>query len=435
MSKQTLWQKFLSFFTFNKLIVLGTLLGVGLGLYAKPLADFLEPVGMSYFSLLMMTILPIVFTSLIINIVNALKTDTLKKRVVKILVYFFVISFVTSFLCLSLTYISKSKLVVTPQAEKIISRKLNVIEYYPAEAPKQYVEKNLSDTNTSNKASAKVQFFLEQVSPKNLFADLSGGVSLKVIIIALFIGVALGVIPWKKQHNLMLEVIDATNKIFNKIFNWLMAAMPIGSCFVTAGSIAMIDSGTLISMLKLAAMMYILMVILAILYVTIFCFQLRISLLEFFKKFKEPTILAFVSSTYIAIPSSVRALKTFKLSHELIDVLVNLGAAANKQGKVLTLSAVTAFIASYYHINLDLTQIFTLCFIIALMGPFATGSGVNIAPILISIASIASIPTAVAIVVLIAVNILAGWVEGVVGIYATFSLLSLTAKIKGAPSR
>lgn len=410
---------FLSFLESPKAMILGIIIGTLLGIFFKPLAVYVKPLANSYFSLITMCILPIIFTSVITGLADLLKI-TKSKIMLKIMLFFLGGLLIISFLCAAGGTILKPTLKFNSQNEAHIASIISSVEEYPSS--RQSLEKQ--------QINPKLADFLNTITPDNIFAALAEGLSIKVLIVAILIGIASGKIKGPKASN-FIALVGATKDIFDIIFKWMLYLLPLGLCFAFTSSLSSANVNILKASLQIIGLIYLLGIILLAIYLAIICITTKKSIFSILKILKEPTILGFLTSSYfIPIPATIKAFKnrSLNLNPSLVELIVPLFAVVNHHGKILLLSVLTIFVAKFYGIDLNTPQLIMALFTATILGAFAVGQGMLLAPVFMIIAKTLGIPPDIGILFLVAITPVISNLQTLVTIFANFSLTVLLAK-------
>ena len=205
-----------------------------------------------------------------------------------------------------------------------------------------------------------VMMFFDQVTPKNIIEALSQGLSLQVVVLAILIGIALGVTRTKQTKN-MLSLVKAIDEIFKSIFGWLLYVLPFGLCGLFAQIGANFNFMMISTLMRFVILFYIVGIFLLLVYQIIFCVFSKTRFFHSLKVLKRTMILTFlVESSVITLPLTLSALEELKIDKKIAGLIMPLGVVINQHGKVLFFALLTIFICNLYGIHLS---VYNLIFI------------------------------------------------------------------------
>lgn len=300
----------------SSIILLGSIIiGMIVGLIFKDKTSVLKPFGDLFLNMLLVIIVPLIFTT-IVSSIGKLKTPKKMSKVLISIIATFVITSLVSVL-IGLGFAKSIKLVdnkntnaikeVLKENEK--AKKENV----------NYLEKTVNTITTDN--------FNNLLSNDNLIA---------LIIFACLFGIALNLS--KERGKKLLDIIDDTSYIIQKIIKILMYYAPIGlGCYFAA------LVGTFGSTLALGYTKMFIIYLVACLFVYFIVYSLyaflsygKEGLKSYWKNIIPPTICALATcSSAASIPINTTASKKIGVDSEIADTMIPLGTSFHKDGSII----------------------------------------------------------------------------------------------------
>lgn len=318
-------------------IMIGLILGIIVGLFfvsaPKIATTYIQPIGTLFLNLIKMTIVPLVFASLVVGAASIGDVKKLGRIGGKTMIYFFVTTAIAILIGLILANIFKPGVGVTlVQASK----------------PK------------ATEAPSIVQTLLDIV-PTNPIDALAKGNMLQIIFFALFTGIGATFIGEKGQA--YLKFCDSLAEIMYKITEIIMNLAPYGVFALIVPVIATNGPKVLLPLAKLIVVCYLGFILHAII---AYSFSVRafskISPKEFFKGASPATAIAFsTSSSSGTLPITIKTAKeTFGVSDSIASFVLPLGTTINMDGTAIYQGVCAIFIAQAYGIPLTIGQQLTI---------------------------------------------------------------------------
>lgn len=296
-------------------------------------------VGNGFIELIKMTVVPLIFTSLVCGISSFSDTKKLGKVGAKTLFIFLVTTLIAIFISLILTSFIK-----------------------PGEGINATFVKSCCDcANNVQSASPKspVDIILD-IIPSNPIKSMSKGNLLQILVFASFFGVSLGMIGEKSQK--VIEFFNITNDAIMKIVSIIMKLAPIGVFALISNTVYSTGFESLIGILKLILTVVIALAIQAFaVYGTIYKLGTKLSFIDFLKNYSEVAGISFsTSSSNAALPFSMKMMEKMNVEKSIYQFVLPIGATVNMAGTAIMQCASAMFIAQAYNIPLSLNAILTI---------------------------------------------------------------------------
>lgn len=317
-------------------IAIGAVLGLIAGLlFGGKMAGF-KVVGDLFLRLMQMPIILLIMTA-VIEAVGSLKPKELGRLGAKTLTLFAVTTAVAGCIGLAAAYIIKPGVGLVTQ---------DVFDISKVTVP-------------------KISSFSEQLLgfvSNNMFASMSNGNNLQVIIIAILFGITLSIYGSKYEKNPVLDGIKNINKVVMQFIFIIIQILPFAIFSFVSYAVGVIGSQVIATLGKLIFANFIGALLMLIVFAVLTCLYCGVSPIKFFPKIGKMTIIALMSaSSAVTLPTKMEdGEKKFGISPRINRFIAPLGMSMNSDGAVLffCLSAVT--IAQVFNIPMNGSQIINL---------------------------------------------------------------------------
>lgn len=318
-------------------IMLGLVLGVAVGLafVSNPgIANtYIKPFGTLFLNLIKMTIVPLVFASLVVGAASIGDVKKLGRIGGKTMVYFFVTTALAILIGLVAANIFKPGVGISLAG---------------------------AAAQEATKAPSIIQTFLD-IIPTNPVDAMVKGNMLQIIFFAVFSGVAATYIGEKGQP--YVKICDSVAEIMYKITEVIMGLAPYGVFALIVPVIASNGPKVLLPLIKVILVCYVAFFLHALLTYS-FAVKIwsKISIGQFFKGASPATAIAFsTSSSAGTLPVTLRIVqKVFGVSESIASFVLPLGTTINMDGTAIYQGVCAVFIAQAYGIPLTIGQQITI---------------------------------------------------------------------------
>jgi DAACS family dicarboxylate/amino acid:cation (Na+ or H+) symporter len=356
-------------------------------------SNITEPIGQLFLRLLLMIVVPLVFSSLVVGVAGIGDIRKLGRIGLKSFAYCLVISAISVVIGLTLAN------TIRP-GERIDAETKAKLEARFGNDAKKRVE-DQARQNETNKDSALLQV-VKTIVPANPVAAVAGETPnmLHLMFFALIIGVAVTLIPFEGTAPL-LRGLQALYEITAKIIEIIMKFAPY------AVACLLFNNTARFGLDLLQALGWFMVTVLAGLAIHMFgvyslsvYFLSRISPLEFFRRIKTVILTAFsTSSSNATLPTALRVSEeNLGVPQEINSFVLTVGATANQNGTALYEGVTVLFLAQLAGVDLSLGQQLMVVYLAILGGvgtagvpsgsiPFIIGvlATINVNPALIAI--------------------------------------------------
>jgi aerobic C4-dicarboxylate transport protein len=351
-------------------IVIGTLFG----LVAPGLAVQMRPLGDGFIKLIRMLIAPIVFATVVVGIAKMGDMKEVGRIGLKALVYFEVVT--TLALIIGLVVVN----VLRPGAG------LNV-------DPNSLNTQSIQTYTSSAEHLNGVDFFLN-IIPATVFDAFTKGDVLQVLLFSILFGAALAHFGERGQP--LVHLIDELSHVLFGIVRLIMYLAPVGAFGSIAFTIGTYGLGTLLSLGKLIAGVWLTSALFIFLVLGAICWLSGFSLLKFLRYIKEEIFLIFgTTSAEIAMPRIMAKLENLGCARTVVGLTVPTGYSFNLDGSAVYLTMAAVFIAQAMNIPLDIGQQIGLLAVLMLTSKGAASvAGAGFVTLAATLSSTGALPVA-----------------------------------------
>lgn len=366
-------------------------------------ANITEPVGQLFLRLLLMTVVPLVFASLVVGVAGIGDIRKLGRVGLKSFAYTFVISAISVVIGLTLAN------TIRP-GERIDAATAAALEARYSSAATKQVE-DAKKISSSDSAFMQV---VKTLVPSNPLASIAGVPSnpstatsagtpdmLHLMFFALFIGIAITLLS-ERAAAPFVRVMDALYQISAKIIDIIMKFAPFAVACLLFNNTARFGLDLLGALLwfVLTVLFGLALHMFGVYSLSIY-FLSRISPLEFFRRVKTVMLTAFsTSSSNATLPTALRVSEeNLGVPREINSFVLTVGATANQNGTALYEGVTVLFLAQLAGIDLTLGQQITVAYLAILGGIGTAGIPSGSIPfIVIVLATIGVNPALIAII-------------------------------------
>jgi len=389
-------------------ILIGLLVGVIAGLTANyvwggdnpnvvwAVENFTRPVGQLFLNLLLMIVVPLVFSSLIVGVAGIGDIRKLGRIGFKSFAYTLIISGISVVIGLTLANTIRPGERISAETAAELKEEFSSGASAAADAQKRAAE--------ASQAESALMQVVRTIVPSNIFNSLSGRSPnmLHIMFFALIIGIAITLLP-DPVSDPFVKVMESLFAITAKIIDIVMKFAPYAVACLLFNNIAQFGLELLQSL-----GWFVLTVLLGLaihffgIYSLSIWFLSRINPLEFFKRVRTVILTAFsTSSSNATLPTALR------ISHENLGVpkeinsfVLTVGATANQNGTALYEGVTVLFLAQLAGADLTLALQLTVVYLAILGGIGTAGVPSGSIPFIIGILFMIGIDPALIAIIL-----------------------------------
>ena len=315
-------QKLKRFTNTNTLVMLGIIFGVFFGIFMPELAIKQKVLGQIFIALLKMIVVPLVFASIFIAISGLGSLEQLKNIGLRTITLYLITTALSTFLAIFAMNMVKIGQAVSAEG----------LSFAAAETIKPF----------------SFEAMLLSFIPTNVFASLTQGAMMQVIVFSILFAVA-SLYLAEHHQNLLRDFFTGVNNAMLKIAEWVIKLTPIGVFSLLSYVIA--EEGIKVI---LGLWSYVLVVIVVILLhgiITLPAVLLilgRINPYRYLWKIKEASIMAFsTASSAATLPVSIKtAEEKGGISKQSAGFVLPLGATVSMDGTAAYLVVAVLYIAN-----------------------------------------------------------------------------------------
>lgn len=377
-------------------ILAGIFLGLIFGLFYKSMVPYVSPFGTIFCDLFGLCLLPIIFFSVVLGLTKLLRSPGMFKRLPIILGVYFVAMSLPVLMGLVAGIIGTPKHVISSDASISLGRIIKNTDYYSLKE-KKWVSHDLSEViETKN----LVSYFV----PKNVFADLAEGLSIKTILLALLFGVFLGLVKSEVTTEL-IKYFDLLHAVFRKLLNWILCFLPLGLVGLFAQALSEMNLLLVKSLAILVLVLYVSGLVLLIFYHAILSYSFKESFGKVISKFRYVLMLGFLlESAIIPLPTAASVIKNKFPKSQLSEMLLSVGLVINQHGKILLFILMTLFMVNFYQISLPWADFIFVIFLCMITGVVANGKLTFLAPVYMVICTLVGLPAEMGVLILMTLD-------------------------------
>jgi dicarboxylate/amino acid:cation (Na+ or H+) symporter, DAACS family len=356
------------------------------------LANVTEPIGQLFLRLLLMTVVPLVFSSLAVGVAGLSDIRKLGRIGVKSFAYCGVISIISVVIALALVNLVK------PGKRLDAETAAGLQERYGDDA-----RNRVKDVTQGQQTSPVMVQFVKMLVPANPVAAIATETPnmLQLMVFALVFGVALALVSPERTKGLV-SMLEGLYAVSAKIIDLIMRMAPY------AVACLLFNNTARFGLDLLAALgWFILTVLLGFVLHMFGTYSLSVSLLsrisprDFFRAIKTVMLTAFSTSSSVAtLPTTLRVTEeNLGVPREINSFVLTVGATANQNGTAIYEGVTVLFLAQLAGVDLSLGQQLMVAGL-AILGGFGTAGvpGASIPFIVVVLATIHVNPALIAIV-------------------------------------
>lgn len=374
-------------------IIIGLLIGAGTGLAINFMVggenpnvkwvveNFTRPIGQLFLNLLLMIVIPLVFSSLVVGIAGIGDFRKLGRIGLKTFGFAVVFSAISVVIGLTLANVIKPGERVSPDVKE------KLIQEFAGEGAKRVEDQQQSAE--AAKQDTALMSAIKTIVPRNIFNSISSPSPnlLHIVFFAAMIGVAITLLPTQVGAPFM-GLMESIFAITAKIIDIVMKFAPYAVACLLFNNISVFGLDLLQSL-----GWFIVTVILALAIHMFGTFSLAVAFmsklnpLEFFRRIKTVVLTAFsTSSSNATLPTTLRvAEENLGVPREINTFVCTVGATVNQNGTALYEGVTVLFLAQLAGLDLALSVQLAVVYLAILGGIGAAGVPSGSIPFIIGI--------------------------------------------------
>ncbi len=324
-------------------LILGAILCVMPDGYLKNtiiIDEVLNLIGNGYLNLIKMTIVPFVFTSLVMGITSATDVRQVGRIGSKTLVIYMITTIIGSLFGILGGMVLK---------------------------PGVGVNLGSFDLSTSySNVETSVSGVLLDFIPTNIVSSFADGKMIHIVVFAVFVGIAISLVGEKAAP--VQRFNESLAHIMLKIVNIVMSLTPYGVCALMARTLATLGFEIIVTLAKYCASeIFLFFVFGLVVYGIMFRVFTGQSYFKMLRKYSKIALVPFsTSSSNATIPYSINFCRSVGVSEKVAAFTIRLGATLNMDGTAIMQGMTFIFVSQLYNIELTWPMIFTIIITITL---------------------------------------------------------------------
>jgi dicarboxylate/amino acid:cation (Na+ or H+) symporter, DAACS family len=354
-------------------------------------AQVAEPIGQLFLRLLLMTVVPLVFTSLVAGVAGIGDVRRLGRVGIKCLVYTLVVSVISVAIGLGLANSIRPGTRIDPATrESLMAR-------FSSEASRQ-------TQAAASSTTAPLMTLVQTVVPANPLESAARSTPdmIAIMFFALMFGIALTLVR-PETAKPIIALFDGIFEVVAKIVAIVLKLAPIGVAALIFTMTARFGFGFLVGLgwfvgtvlLGLALHMF-------VVYSAALKFVARVSPLEFFRRIKTVALTAFsTSSSNATLPTALRVSEmNLGVPKDIGSFVLTVGATANQNGTALYEGVTVLFLAQLVGYDLSIGQQLTVLYLAILGGIGTAGVPSGSIPFVIAVLHTVGLDTSLIAIIL-----------------------------------
>lgn len=324
-----------------------------------------QPIGQLFLRLLLMIVVPLVFSSLVVGVAGIGDIRKLGRVGLKSFGYCLVISAISVVIGLTLANSIRPGKRIDPNTSAALQQR------YATDATKTVEEAKKASTATPKPLMAVV----ETIVPKNPFFAVAGENPnmLHLMFFALVIGIAITLIPVRITAPL-LRVLEALYEITAKIIEMIMKFAPYAVACLLFNNTARfgLDLLQALGWFVVTVLLGLSLHMFGVYSLSVY-FLSRLSPIDFFRRIKTVILTAFsTSSSNATLPTALRiSEENLGVPQEINSFVLTVGATANQNGTALYEGVTVLFLAQLAGVDLSIGQQLMVVYL-AILGGIGT---------------------------------------------------------------
>lgn len=357
--------------------------------------NFTEPIGQLFLNLLLMIVVPLVFSSLVVGVAGIGDIRKLGRIGAKSFAYCLIVSAISVVIGLFLANTIRPGEKINPET------KAKLEEKYKGDAVKRVEDQKKADEAAKNDSA--LMSVVKTVVPKNVFNSISGENPnmLHIMFFALIIGIAITLLPSRVSAP-FVSFMESTFAITSKIIDLIMKFAPFAVACLIYNNVALFGLDLIMSL-----GWFVLTVLLALgihffgVYSLSVALLSRINPITFFSRVRTVILTAFsTSSSNATLPTALRVSEeNLNVPKEINSFVLTVGATANQNGTALYEGVTVLFLAQLAGVQLDFATQLMVVYLAILGGIGTAGVPSGSIPFIIGILAMIGVnPALIAII-------------------------------------
>lgn len=393
-------------------IGMAVIFGVVVGLSFPSASVSIGGINETLANLLRMCVIPIVVSSLIVEVVSFLKSAE-SSNIKKFIFISLLVSIILS------VFAAVMAVIFDPGTHTHFAGHSDLTEKIMEAS---IVERGISEPIAQESQQNFFDIFAQSV-PKNIFGAFSHNKTLQIIFFTIVFALALSTVP---QANVLHDFFQVTRQSFLKIFGYVLTFLPLLVFTSTALAVSTVGVQVFLDMIPFLKILLLLLSVVFLANLMILRYVLKAPLWEIFKQLETSMLIAFSGSVLAAAFPALDFFKKFgHTDKQFMKIIAPISMFLNKFGNILYFCLSCFFIGQLYGHPFSPEQIlFILSFsIIGGIASAGTTEGIT-GLLLVSILDPLSIPSEQVVFILSGLDFLVSPFLAIITIQTNIMLLS-----------
>lgn len=355
-------------------VVCGIVIGIAVGFLMPETAQKLKIFGDSFIKLIKMMIAPIIFCTVVVGIAKMGHMKDVGRVGIKALVYFEAMSTIALIIGLIVVNLLQPGAGINADPATLDTR---AIASYATAAQAHSTEE-----------------FLLNIIPSTVVDAFAKGEILQVLLFAILFGIALNYLGPGGQR--VLRLLDETGHVLFRIIEMIMQLAPLGAGGAMAFTIGKYGLGTLLSLGKLMAGVYLTCLLFVFLVLGTVARLAGFSLWRFLVYIREEILIVLgTSSSESVLPRMMEKLERLGCDRSVVGLVIPTGYSFNLDGTSIYLTMAAIFVAQVTNVSLTLGDQLTILAILLLTSKGAAAvTGGGFITLAATLSSVGKVPVA-----------------------------------------
>ncbi len=342
------------------------------------------PIGQIFLRLLFMLVVPLIFSALVLGVVEMGDPRRLGRIGVKTLAYTVVVSAIAVLIGVTLVNVLQPGAGISPEMKARLT----------AGAAARASSVSSASSGSSAAAPKTGIDLLVQIVPGNPIKAAAEGDMLGVMFFSLMIGIALSIVRTEATARLQ-EAVQGLYDVTMWLIGWVISLAPVGVAALLFNLTAELGYEIL---RQLAFFVGVVVLALAIHQFVVYSLAVRLfggmSPLFFFRGIEEAMITAFsTASSNATLPTALKvAEENLRLPASVSRFVLTVGSTMNQNGTALFEGVTVLFLAQFYGVHLSLGEQITVVLICILGGIGTAGVPAGSIPVVALILGLVGVP-------------------------------------------
>ncbi|MBJ8349614.1 dicarboxylate/amino acid:cation symporter [Streptococcus zalophi] len=334
-------------------IVLAVIVGIAFGLWLPDLTAYFSIFGQIFLKLMQMSIPILIFGQIVYALGSIEKKDI--SRIGSLTIIIFAVStLIAAFwgiLFGTLFKPGQGVAISLTSEEAIAAQELNIYDTF-------------------------IDFF-----PSNIFASLSGGSIIQIIVFSLIFGTAINIYVQSHSNNVILKILEEINDIVMVVIKIVMTVAPIGIFSLIADTTSEAGLSVILPLLKYLVVYAFATFIFLIIWIGVVSTYCKKSIKFVISGVKNMSVVALTTgSSAITLSTAIEGAKNnLKIDDYITNLVLPLGVSLNSNGASMHMAITVVTVAQMYSFDLSVEKLIylgVLASLVSLANSVAPGSSI-----------------------------------------------------------